>query len=170
MTRHRVVYIKDEQTENRKKKITAHEDSHCYIYIWMNKIANALILFTKTADGLFLSFESYWQKSWNSVRFVCVFKATLPMNRCNVLFKETYDLYIDSFIQWRSRAHRGAVSHQRRIMRLCHSTPVLISTLTTGVIQCKVLTRLPFCFSWIKKFLGQQSKIWVDNSVEKLFG
>ena len=29
----------------------------------------------------------------------------------------------------------------------------------TGRIQCEVLTTLPFCFSWIKKFLGQQSKI-----------
>ena len=28
----------------------------------------------------------------------------------------------------------------------------------TGRIQCEVLTTLPFCFSWIKKFLGQQSK------------
>ena len=35
---------------------------------------------------------------------------------------------------------------------------------TTGRIQCEVLTTLPFCFSWIKKFPGQQSKIWVDNS------
>ena len=34
-----------------------------------------------------------------------------------------------------------------------------ILTLTTGRIQCEVLTTLPFCFSWIKKFLGQQSKI-----------
>ena len=39
----------------------------------------------------------------------------------------------------------------------------------TGRIQCEVLTTLPFCFSWIKKFQGQQSKIWDDNSVEKLF-
>ena len=39
----------------------------------------------------------------------------------------------------------------------------------TGRIQCEVLTTLPFWFSWIKKFLGQQSKICVDNSVEKLF-
>ena len=39
----------------------------------------------------------------------------------------------------------------------------------TGRIQCEVLTTLPFCISWIKKFLGQQSKIWVDNSVEKFF-
>ena len=31
--------------------------------------------------------------------------------------------------------------------------------LYTGRIQCEVLTTLPFCFSWIKKFLGQQSKI-----------
>ena len=28
-----------------------------------------------------------------------------------------------------------------------------------GRIECEVLTTLPFCFSWIKKFLGQQSKI-----------
>ena len=39
----------------------------------------------------------------------------------------------------------------------------------TGRIQCEVLTTLPILSSWIKKFLGQQSKIWVDNSVEKLF-
>ena len=39
----------------------------------------------------------------------------------------------------------------------------------TGRMQCDVLTTLPFCFSWIKKFLGQQSKIWDDSSVEKLF-
>ena len=32
-------------------------------------------------------------------------------------------------------------------------------TSTTGLIQCEVLITLPFCFSWIKKFLGQQSKI-----------
>ena len=31
--------------------------------------------------------------------------------------------------------------------------------LHTGQIQCEVLTTLPFCFSWIKNFLGQQSKI-----------
>ena len=31
--------------------------------------------------------------------------------------------------------------------------------LYTGRIQCEVLTTLPFCFSRIKKFLGQQSKI-----------
>ena len=31
--------------------------------------------------------------------------------------------------------------------------------INTGWIQCEVLTTLPFCFSWIKKFLGQQSKI-----------
>ena len=30
---------------------------------------------------------------------------------------------------------------------------------TTRRIQCEVLTTLPFCCSWIKKFLGQQSKI-----------
>ena len=29
----------------------------------------------------------------------------------------------------------------------------------TGRIQCEVLTTLPFCFSWIKTFLGQQLKI-----------
>ena len=29
----------------------------------------------------------------------------------------------------------------------------------TGVIQCEVLTTLPILCSWIKKFLGQQSKI-----------
>ena len=29
----------------------------------------------------------------------------------------------------------------------------------TGRIQCEVLTTLSFCFSWIQKFLGQQSKI-----------
>ena len=29
----------------------------------------------------------------------------------------------------------------------------------TGRIQCKVLTTLPFYFSWIEKFLGQQLKI-----------
>ena len=40
---------------------------------------------------------------------------------------------------------------------------------STGRIQCEVLTTLPILSSWIKKFLGQQSKIWVDNSVEKLF-
>ena len=40
---------------------------------------------------------------------------------------------------------------------------------TTGRIQCEVLTTLPFCFSWIKKCLGQQSKIWDDSSVQKLF-
>ena len=39
---------------------------------------------------------------------------------------------------------------------------------TTGRIQCEALT-LPFCFSWIKKFLGQQSKIWDDSSVQILF-
>ena len=33
------------------------------------------------------------------------------------------------------------------------------STEITGRIQCEVLTTLPFCFSWIKKFLGQQLKI-----------
>ena len=38
----------------------------------------------------------------------------------------------------------------------------------TGRIQCEVLTTLPILFSWIKIFLGQQSKIWDDNSVEKL--
>ena len=42
-------------------------------------------------------------------------------------------------------------------------------TNSTGRIQCEVLTTLPFCFSWIKKFLGQQSKIWDDSSAEKLF-
>ena len=46
---------------------------------------------------------------------------------------------------------------------------LLFELLLTGRIQCAVLTTVPFCFSWIKKFLGQQSKIWVDNSVEKLF-
>ena len=40
----------------------------------------------------------------------------------------------------------------------------------TGVIQCEVLTTLPILFSWIKKFLWQQSEIWDDNSVEKLLG
>ena len=42
-------------------------------------------------------------------------------------------------------------------------------TSNTGRIQCEVLTTLPILSSWIKKFLGQQSKIWDDNSVEKLF-
>ena len=37
-----------------KKNIIAHKDSHCY------KIA--MILFTKPADGLFLSFGSSWKK------------------------------------------------------------------------------------------------------------
>ena len=41
--------------------------------------------------------------------------------------------------------------------------------MSTGRIQCEVLTTLPILSSWIKKFLGQQSKIWVNNSVEKLF-
>ena len=43
------------------------------------------------------------------------------------------------------------------------------SSIFTGRIQCEVLTTLPFCFSWIKKFLGQQLKIWDDSLVEKLF-
>ena len=45
----------------------------------------------------------------------------------------------------------------------------MVSFLSTGRIQCEVLTTLPILSSWIKKFPGQQSKIWVDNSVEKLF-
>ena len=45
----------------------------------------------------------------------------------------------------------------------------IMGLIDTGRIQCEVLTRLPFCFSLIKKFLGQQSKIWDDSSVEKLF-
>ena len=32
----------------------------------------------------------------------------------------------------------------------------LIDNHYTSRIQCEVLTALPFCFSWIKKFLGQQ--------------
>ena len=36
---------------------------------------------------------------------------------------------------------------------------VRVVNLNTGRIQCEVLTTLPFYFSWIKKFLGQQSKI-----------
>ena len=39
----------------------------------------------------------------------------------------------------------------------------------TGQIQCEVLTTLPNLSFWIKKFLGQQSKIWDDNLVKKLF-
>ena len=46
---------------------------------------------------------------------------------------------------------------------------MLCSDNYTGRIQCEVLTTLPILSSWIKKFLGQQLKIWVDNSVEKLF-
>ena len=41
-----------------------------------------------------------------------------------------------------------------------HFTQLPISLeYNTGRIQCEVLTTLPFCFSWIKKFLGQQLKI-----------
>ena len=40
---------------------------------------------------------------------------------------------------------------------------------STGRIQFEVLTTLPILSSWIKKFLGQQSKIWDDSLVEKLF-
>ena len=40
----------------------------------------------------------------------------------------------------------------------------------TGRIQCEVLTTLPFCFSWIKKFLGQQWKIWDDSLVRNYSG
>ena len=40
-----------------------------------------------------------------------------------------------------------------------HRESLVICILTTGRIQCEVLNTLPFCFSWIKKFLGQQSKI-----------
>ena len=43
-------------------------------------------------------------------------------------------------------------------------------TMYRGRIQCEVLTTLPFCFSRIKKFLGQQLKIWDDSLVEKSFG
>ena len=39
----------------------------------------------------------------------------------------------------------------------------------TGKIQCQVLNTWPI-LSWIKKFLEQQSKIWDDRSVKKLFG
>ena len=35
----------------------------------------------------------------------------------------------------------------------------MFKTCVTGRIQCEVLTALPFCFSRIKKFPGQQSKI-----------
>ena len=110
-----------------EKNIIAHEDSHCNI--WMNKIAIAVILFTKTADCLFLSFESSWQKV--EILFASSVYLRQHFQWTNAMFfSKKLTTYIDSFIQWRSRAHRGAVSHQRRIMRLCHSTPVLISTLT----------------------------------------
>ena len=47
--------------------------------------------------------------------------------------------------------------------------PDYMLTFHTGRIQCEVLTTLPILSSWIKKFLGQQSKIWDESSVEKLF-
>ena len=60
-------------------------------------------------------------------------------------------------------SHLGShVSHTAEIS--------VLHSIYTGRIQCEVLTTLPFCFSWIKKFLGQQSKIWDDSSVEKLLG
>ena len=40
-----------------------------------------------------------------------------------------------------------------RVLQKC------LCSIITGRIQCEVLTTSPFCFSWIKKFLGQQSKI-----------
>ena len=42
---------------------------------------------------------------------------------------------------------------------LVYLRPEFVRTSFTGRIQCEVLTTLPFCFSWIKKFLGQQSKL-----------
>ena len=95
----------------------------------MNKIAIAVILSTKTvADCLFLlrvTAKKVEILFTSSVYLRQHFQWTNAM-----FFSKKLTTYIDSFIQWRRRAHRGAVSHQRRIMRLCHSTPVLISILT----------------------------------------
>ena len=75
-----------------------------------------------------ISFESSWQKV--EILFASSVYLRQHFQWTNAMFfSKKLTTYIDSFIQWRSRAHRGAVSHQRRIMRLCHSTPVLISTL-----------------------------------------
>ena len=106
-----------------KKTIIAHKDSHSYT--WMNKIANAPIQFTRTAYFFWKFMTKVEILFASSVYLRQHFQWTNAM-----FFSKKLTTYIDSFIQWRSRAHRGAVSHQRRIMRLCHSTPVLISTLT----------------------------------------
>ena len=65
-----------------------------------------------------------------------------------------------SHVEWR---HKLVKSNQQR------GSAIRYVAVYTGRIQCEVLTTLPIFSSWIKKFLGQQSKIWVDNSVEKLF-
>ena len=75
----------------------------------------------------------------------------------NMNYRYSYDIWSQSVVEIYSNQYYWDIK------------PTCIMTLNTGRIQYEVLTTLPFCFSWIKKFLGQQSKIWVDNLVEKLF-
>ena len=56
-----------------------------------------------------------------------------------------------------SLPHTPPATHVPQTEFLTHACKNI--TFPTGRIQCEVLTTLPFCFSWIKKFLEQQSKI-----------
>ena len=96
---------------------------------------------------------------------VCSNKATRYGNIEVVWFE--YHLWIFR-LQFRTQSH-ASLHEQFALTFIDPFQANQESSSNTGRIQCEVMTTLPILSSWIKKFLGQQSKIWVDNSVEKLF-
>ena len=107
-----------------------------------------------------------WEESFNGSQTI-------------TLVKKDDDLFAHRFLLYttlqNTNHHRTAASvfdwQGAHVLVSIRSVHIILFTdgCNTGRIQCEVLTTLPILSSWIEKFLGQQSKIWDDSSVEKLF-
>ena len=125
------------------------------IPIWLRTIINGL-----SYNALVYSIEAQW--SCDSVEGKCN-PATPRESLLHNRFTRTNETVMK--VRWPSpslgHCSRGGLDIVMLWLKAISSY--------TGLIQCEVLTTLPILSSWIKKFLGQESKIWDDSSVEKLF-
>ena len=99
------------------------------------------------------------------------FEETIFINKLNgTLFRfSAFKSFLKFDCIQEALLHRGTTSLIGFITLWNYMEFIDMVTNSTGRIQREVLTTLLILSSWIKKFLGQQSNIWDDSSVEKLF-
>ena len=122
--------------------------------------------------------QTFWYitlSTWNILVTLCQFSKTLRkrflINKLNgTLFRfSAFKSFLKFDCIQEALLHRGTTSLIGFITLWNYMEFIDMVTNSTGRIQREVLTTLLILSSWIKKFLGQQSNIWDDSSVEKLF-